>query len=97
MTGALTIPALSDIYGRRKTFLWCAGCSIIMFILQAIFSEWKVGTPDEDGIMRFENNNRKQMWAYYLINVTMFVNGAVSTSRKSIGFCFITELAPKLY
>lgn len=37
------------------------------------------------------------MWAYYFINVTMFVNGAVGTSRKSIGFCFITELAPKLY
>jgi len=82
VTGALTIPALSDIYGRRKTFLWCCGGSIVMFIIQAIVGQWVGGD---------------KMWAYYIINATMFVNGGLSTSRKSIGFCFITELAPKLY
>lgn len=78
--GALTIPAMSDIYGRRKTFLCCCVGSILMFITQIIVSQWP-----------------GHMWAYYIINLAMLVNGALSASRKSIGFCFITELAPRIY
>jgi len=77
--GALTIPAMSDIYGRRKTFLCCCVGSILMFIMQIIVSQWH------------------GMWAYYIINLAMLGNGALSASRKSIGFCFITELAPRIY
>lgn len=58
VTGALTIPALSDIYGRRKTFLWCAGVSVIMFIIQAIMGKWP-GTK--------ENQYLDNIWSYYVI------------------------------
>lgn len=37
------------------------------------------------------------MYSFYIIAFTMFINGIMSAARKSIGFCYITELAPKKF
>jgi MFS family permease len=80
--GALFIPPLSDIYGRRKTFLICCFISIFMFGVQFFMPS--------DG-------TRKYIGAYWVIGISMWINGIASASRKSIGFCYITELAPNRF
>jgi len=75
--GALFIPPLSDVYGRRKVYLVSCVVSIFMFALQLIVPAGPT-----------------QIASFYLIGIAMFINGIVSASRKSIGFVYITELAP---
>lgn len=36
-----------------------------------------------------------QLWSYYVIIVTMFIQGIASDGRKSLGFAYFVELAPK--
>jgi len=80
--GALFIPPLSDIYGRRKVFLYACVVSIFMFALQLVLPY---------------NGTDQNMLSFYLIGTTMFINGIVSASRKSIGFMYIVELAPSKF
>ena len=80
--GALFIPPLSDVYGRRKTFLCCCFVSIFMFLIQLVVPY---------------DNTQKYIGCYYAIGASMFINGIASASRKSIGFCYIVELAPNKF
>jgi MFS family permease len=77
--GALFIPPLSDVYGRRKTFLCCCFVSIFMFLIQLVVPY---------------DNTTKYVGSFYAIGASMFINGIASASRKSIGFCYIVELSP---
>lgn len=60
-----------------------------MFIIQLVVPNKHIG------IEAVEPN--PYMYTFYIIAATMFINGVMSAARKSIGFCYIVELAPKKF